>query len=469
MGLRPVKPARDTARQNRAPKSAKFVTGSLLRHILIMTGTSGVGLMAIFLGDLANIYFLGLLGDQAIVSALGYASSITFLTISIGIGLAIATTALVSPAIGVGHRVRARRHSANAHAWTLAVSAGLTAVIWFFIPELLTLLGAEGQTHAYAQRYMQILVPSLPILALAMTSAAVLRSVGDARRAMNVTLYGAITNIILDPIFIFGLDLGLDGAAIASALSRFIFLSVGLYGVIAVHDLVGRLRWRTFLNSGTLLAAVAIPAIATNIATPAANAYVTAEISRFGDDAVAGWAIVGRIIPVAFGAIFSLSGAVGPIIGQNSGVRDGRRMRETLRLSLIVAAAFTAIAWFLLLVFSNCIVSAFQAMGKAADLILLFCNWLAPLFAFLGALFVVNAVFNTLGRPHYATALNWARTTVGTIPFAIVGGQLAGASGVLSGYMLGAVPIGILAVILCRGYIDQMTAAWVEVKTVNYQ
>ncbi len=462
MGSGPQLRAGNSARLNRNSQSAKFVTGPLLRHILVMTGASGIGLMAIFLGDLANIYFLGLLGDQAIVAALGYASSITFLTISIGIGLAIAATALVSPALGAGHRVVARRHSVNAHVWTLVVASGLTAVIWWFIPELLTLLGAKGSTHAYALRYMQILVPSLPVLALAMTSAAVLRSVGDARRAMNVTLYGAITNVILDPIFIFGLDLGLEGAAMASALSRIVFLAIGLYGVIVVHDLMGRFRWRTFIDSGRLLASVAVPAIATNIATPAANAYVTAEISQFGDDAVAGWAIVGRIIPVAFGAIFSLSSAVGPIVGQNSGTQDAQRLREAFILSVFCAVAFTAIAWFGLALFSNSIVYAFNASGEAADLIGLFCYWLAPLFAFLGALFVVNAVFNTLRRPHYATALNWARTTVGTVPFAMIGGHLAGAEGVLSGYMLGGVPIGVLAVIMCRKFLDHVSAGWAK-------
>ena len=450
----------DPARTERSAPTPKFVTGSLLRHILVMTGASGVGLMAIFLGDLANIYFLGLLGDQAIVAAVGYASSITFLTISIGIGLAIAATALVSPALGAGHRVRARRHSVNAHVWTLLISAVLTAIIWIFIPQLLSLIGAKGVTHAYAVRYMQILIPSLPILSLAMTSAAVLRSVGDARRAMNVTLYGAIANVILDPVFIFGLELGLEGAAMASALSRFVFLCVGLYGVVVVHDLMGRFRWPTFLSTGRLLAAVAVPAIATNIATPAANAYVTAEISKFGDDAVAGWAIVGRIMPVAFGAIFSLSSAVGPIIGQNSGIRDAARTIETFRLSVIVAVAFTAVAWLGLMLFSSAIVWAFNASGQAADLILLFCRWLAPLFAFLGALFVVNAVFNTLGRPQYATALNWARATIGTVPFAFLGGKLAGATGVLGGYMLGGVPIGIFGILMCRRYIAQMGAGW---------
>ena len=69
----------------------KFVSGSVLRHILEMTGTGALGLMAIFIGDLANIYFLSLSGEQSTVAAVGYASSILYFVTSIGIGLSIAS------------------------------------------------------------------------------------------------------------------------------------------------------------------------------------------------------------------------------------------------------------------------------------------------------------------------------------------------------------------------------------------
>src|SRR5690606_14929309 len=123
------------------------------------------------------------------------------------------TTSLVSRALGAGRRMRACRLSVNAHLIALAVGALTGALIYVAIPWLLSLLGASGRTHALAASYLQILMPSLPALAVAMTSAAVLRSAGDARRAMNVTLFGAIVNTILDPIFIFVAGLGIEGAA----------------------------------------------------------------------------------------------------------------------------------------------------------------------------------------------------------------------------------------------------------------
>jgi len=433
----------------------KFVTGSLLRHLLVMTGTGALGLVAIFVGDLANIYFLSLLDErQALVAAVGYSSSVLMLTIGIGIGLAIASTSLVSPALGAGRNVRARRLTASAHLWTFAVSALLALVVWLAIPQLLDLLGATGRTRELAVTYLSIAVPALPPLALGMTSSAVLRSAGDARRAMNVTLFGAIANVILDPILIFGFDLGIVGAAWASVIARVTVMAVGLYGVIVVHKMMGRPKVQTFIADGWLLAAVALPAVATNLATPAANAYITAVMSTHGDAAVAAWTIIGRIMPVAFGVVFALSGVVGPIIGQNYGARDKARMHETLRLAVWVTGGFTVGAWLLLAATAPFIVSQFRAQGETADLIFLFCRWLSPLFFFLGILFVANASFNTLGRAHISTALNWARATLGTVPFVLAGDHFAGAAGVLTGQMIGAIFFGTTAVFLGHRLID---------------
>jgi len=423
-----------------------FVTGSIPRHILVMTGTGAVGLVAIFIGDLANILFLSLLGDTDVVAAVGYASSILFLTVSVGIGLGIGATSVVSPALGAGRRVRARRLTASAHVITGIVAALTALIIWLAIPWLLTGLGARGRTHDLAADYLSMLVPFLVPLALAMTSSAILRSVGDARRSMHVTLAGAVVNTVLDPLFIFGLGLGIHGAAIATAIARIVILVIGLIGVVHVHKLMGRVRLATLPRDARALAAVAVPAVLTNIATPVANAFVTAAIAPFGDDAVAGFAILGRVMPVAFGAIYALSSTVGPIIGQNYGAGDYGRMRDTITWSLIVVAGFSAAAWAALAALAGPLVALFRAEGQAAHLLVVFCWWLAPLFAFLGALFVANAVFNTLRHPHYATAFNWGRATIGTMPFVWVGGQLAGAEGVLAANMLGAVPFGLLAV-----------------------
>ncbi len=346
-----------------APPPPRFVTGSLLQHILIMTGTGAVGLVAIFIGDLANMLFLSWLQDEAIVAAVGYASSILFFTTSIGIGLSIAATSLVSPAVGAGLRAKARRLSSSALMLTLAASIVLTVVVWLAVSPLLTLLGAQGRTHGLARDYLWILVPFLPPLALAMTATGILRSVGDARRAMHITLIGAVVNIALDPFFIFTLGLGIHGAAIASGLARLAMVAYAIHAVVRVHDMAAMPAVPAIKEDWPPLLGVAVPAVLTNVATPVGNAYVTAAIATHGDSAVAAWAIIGRIIPVAFGAIYALSGSIGPIIGQNYGARDNDRMRHAFTLSLAVNALFTLVAWLALWVGTGAIIEFFRVTG----------------------------------------------------------------------------------------------------------
>ncbi|HMN38672.1 MAG TPA: MATE family efflux transporter [Hyphomicrobium sp.] len=443
-------------RPRRASTAPKFVTGPVLRHILEMAGTGAIGLMAIFLGDLANIYFLSISGDDTVIAAIGYASSILFFSTSVGIGLSIAASTLVSPAVGANVRSKARRLSTHAHLLAFAVSAAFSIVLWFFIPSLLDLLRATGRAHALATIYLAILIPTLPLIALGMTSSAVLRSVGDARRAMFVTLTGAAVNTVLDAVLILKMGLGVEGAAIASALARCAIVAMGLFGVIGIHRLWGALKPNVLADDARAYFVVAVPAVMTNIATPFGNAYVTTAVAPFGDDAVAGWAIIGRIIPVAFGAIYALSGTVGPIIGQNLGARQPERMRAVLTQSLLVTGAFTLAAWVLLFILAQPMASGFKASGEAHSLIVYFCRWLSPMFVFLGGVFIANAAFNVLGKPHMSTALNWGRATLGTIPFVALGASLDGARGALTGQMLGGVFFGFLAVVLAYRLIDRI-------------
>jgi putative MATE family efflux protein len=327
------------------------------------------------------------------------------------------------------------------------IVSSLTAVLlWLMIEPLLELLGAGGRTLDLATVYLRILVPTLPVLALAITSSAVLRSAGDARRAMLVTLLGAIVNTVLDLILIVHFGFGIEGAAVSSLLARLVMMAIGFYGVIKVHDLLGRPKIGTLMQDAPAFLRIAAPAVLTNIAPAVGNGYVTHAIAAYSDAAVAAWAILARLTPVAFGTIYALSGAVGPILGQNFGARSPERMRDVFTLSLLTMAAFTAIAWFFLAILADGIASLFHADGEARTLIIFFCRELSPLFVFMGALFVANASFNTLGRAHYSTLLNWGRATLGTVPFVLIGGRYFQAEGVLAGNMIGGVAFGVIAI-----------------------
>ncbi len=166
----------------------------------------------------------------------------------------------------------------------------------------------------------------------------------------------------------------------------------------------------------------------------------------FGPEAVAGQATIDRISPVAFGLTYALSGAVGPILAQNAGAGRLDRVRETLRDSSILVLATVLIAWAALALAQDLLVRIFFAHGVTAELVHLFCSWLAAGSLFTGALFVANAAFNNLGYPVLSTAFNWGRASLGTIPFVAYGAHF-GPVGVLVGQASGSVVFGTLALI----------------------
>ena len=437
---------------------ARFISGSILRHILVMAGTGALGLVSVFAGDLANLLFLGQLHDTEVLAAVGYASTLLFFSISVGIAFSIATTSVVSPAIGAGQKTEARRLATSALVLTAVACFSLVAIVWPFMRPIVESFGAQGRTLDLAVEYLRIIYPTFPLVALGMTSGGIMRSAGDPRQSMFVTLSGAIVNVILDPIFILVLHFGLHGAAWASVISRFVMVSVGFWGVARVH---GLLQWpdKAQLSPDIKrLLIVGVPAIATNLATPTANAFVTQALAGYGDAAVATWSVYGRVNPVAFGAIFALTGSIGPIIGQNLGARKFDRVRETIIQTIGVTIGFTMLAWFVLALLPEWIVRVFGLSGESVPLVYLFCRWLPPLFAFLGFLFTANAVFNTLRHPHYATLFNWGRATLGTIPFVMIGGHFAGAAGVFTGSMVSGILFGSAALWVSLRLVDRMAA-----------
>lgn len=427
---------------------ALYTQGSIYKHIITMSVMSAVGLLSIFVVDLVDLYFLSLLGEIEMASAVGFAGTILFFTIAISIGFMIAMGALVAREIGAENSKAAKQYFVNILAICFIVGTLIGFVVWFYTPELLMLMGAKGRTLELATAYLSIIVPSLPILCLGMAATGALRSVGDAKQAMFVTLIAGIVNAILDPIFIFVLDMGIEGAAWASVWARVAMMAYALYFVLKKHKLWVKFNTAQFIHDFSEISKVAIPAILTNIATPIGNAYIMYVLADFGDPAVAGYSIIGRIIPVAFCLVFAISGAVGPIIGQNHGAGLYNRVRETISKSFVVIIVYSVAVSLILFLLKNNIVNVFSVDGEAAYLIVMFCIWVAILSIFRGFLFVANACFNNLGKAKYSTYMNFGKATIGTIPFVYFGAMYYGAFGIILFEALGALVFGVLSSVL---------------------
>lgn len=428
-----------------AEAQAKFLSGSLFRHVSVMSLTSTVGLMAVFLVDFIDMVFISMLGQAELAAAVGYAGAILFFTTSFSIGMAIAVGALVARALGSGDAAGARARASHGLAYGVVLGSIFAALVWANVPLFVRWIGATGATAALAEGYLRIIIPSLPFLVVGMMGGGVLRAYGDARRSMMSTIYGGGVNAVLDPILIFGLGLDLTGAALASVAARVVIAVTAILPILRHHGGLPRPDLPGLAADFRPLVTIGIPAILTQMATPVGQAIVTRSMAQYGLEAVAGMAIVGRLMPVSFAVVFALSGAVGPIIGQNYGAQNFDRVRAGFNAALRFAALVVVFISAVLFGLRGPIADLFDATGLARDLVFLFCGPLALLFFFNGVLFVSNAAFNNLGHPFYSTWMNWGRNTVAMIPLVAVGAWLFGAQGVLVGQALSGVVFGCVA------------------------
>lgn len=442
-----------------AQNQARFLHGSLLRHITVMSSAASLGLVAIFLVDLVDMLFISMLGNEALAAAVGYAGAILFFTTSLSIGLAITAGALASRALGQDDPDRAREVLTHVLIVGVLFALVVVALVWINLHALTALVGASGVTQELAVRYLRIIVPGMPLMMIAMVCSAVLRGHGDAKMSTWVTLSGGIVNAILDPILIFGLDMGLDGAAWATLASRVTMFSVALWPILRTYGGFVAVNFKAVIGDLRPILGIAIPSILANIATPVGSAYVTRSAAQFGEEAVAGMAIVGRLTPVAFGMIFALSGAIGPIIGQNFGAKNYDRVRRAFVDSLRFTTVYVACAVLILFLMRNLFVDVFSAEGVARNLIILFCGPLSLAWIFNGVIFVGNAAYNNLGYPYYSTGINWLRNTVGIFPFVWLGARFWGAEGVLIGQMAGGAFVALVSYVLTMRVISKVETA----------
>jgi MATE family, multidrug efflux pump len=423
----------------------RFLTGSTMGHVVRMTATGAFGITFVFLVDAANLLWISQLGQPRLVAAIGFAYAIQFFSVSSGVGLMIAATALVSRRIGEGNRAAARQQAGAAIAIATAFQFCVASIIVLLRHDLVALSGAEGETARLAARYLGQTVFSLVPMAIALAASGTLRAEGYGAKAMYVTLISGCVLMVLDPIFIVWWGMGLDGAALVLVLFRFCLMGLALYFASLQLDLIARPTWAGVQATFHPFMVVALPAIATQLATPAGNYLLTIVMARFGDDAVAAWAVVGRLTVLAFGGIFALSGAIGGIFGQNFGAGHYDRLRSTYRDALIFCALYTLMMWAILWAVTPLVIDAFGLAGQGADVLRAFTSVGAGGFSFVGALFVSNAAFNNLGKPTRSTLLGWIKDGVLSWPMAAMLAGSFGAAGVIYGQAVAGALMGGLA------------------------
>lgn len=413
----------------------RFVHGSIWRHLTALSLTNSVGLVMVFLADFINIFFISRLGITEMAAGIGFAGTVLFFVRAIAIALGIATSVLVSRHLGRNELGKVRRYVVNASLLSLAVVAVIALIAWTSRTTLLGWVGASGLTQQYAADFLGVVIPGTLFLVLGVCGGQILRAYGEARLSMWISVSAAMINLILDPVLIFGFGMGLQGAAWATVASQLAMLLMNWYCIAFRFKLVRAFHGKRFLADVPIVLSIAVPTMLTNLVPPMTTAFAARQMAQFGDEAVAAFAVTLRLVPVALGVIFALSGAVAPIVGQNAGAGQFDRVREAMHAALKFNWLTVGLVGIALYLFSGVLPYWFSLHGEAAELLVFFCSGAALLFGFDGMIFCTNAAFNNLGRPLYSTLNNLARVFLGAIPLIWLGQHFFGARGVILGYM----------------------------------
>ena len=236
-------------------------------------------------------------------------------------------------------------------------------------------------------------------------------------------------------------------------------MGLGILFAIRQEKLMARPDMATIAAAFTPYFAIAIPTIATQMSTPVGNYLLTMVMAPFGDDAVAAWAVVGRLTVLAFGGIFALSGAIGGSFGQNYGAGYYDRLRSTSRDAMVFCVIYVAVMWAVLFQSTALVGQAFALSPQGMEVLVAFTRYGVGGFMFVAALFVANAAFNNLGRAGRATFVAWIKDGVLSWPAAVMLTGTFGASGVIYGQAAAGAIAGVLAAIWGWVFVTRLSPA----------
>jgi len=424
---------------------ATYTEGSVFRHISSLAMISAIGMFAIMIVDLVDMYFISILGAPSMAAAVGFAGLGLFFGASVTIGISIAVSTVVAQALGEEDESRAQQFASHGLLYSLVWTIPITVVTLIYAKELLSFIGATGDTLSLAVTYFRIVGASLPVLGLAIVGNSLLRSVGAAKLSMWSTIFGGIVNAILDPLLIFTAGLGLTGAAIASVISRFTVAAISLYSLVQTHGLIIKPVWSELLQDFKTLNSLALPSMLTNLSGPLSAAFATSQMARYGTDAVAAASVIGRLTPVAFAGLYGLSGSVGPVASQNMGAKKYHRVRETLIGSGKFVAIYVIPVTLLMFLSQDWLISVFGLKGEAAELLNFYATFVVGSYLLFGLQLSANPLFTALRHPGFATLSNIVRDLLFAIPLIFLLSAEFGSRGVLAGQAVANALAGVLA------------------------
>ena len=405
-------------------------------------------------------YFVSDLGTTAI-AALGIVFALHMIMASIGIMAGQGCASQTSRLLGAGDDEAAGFIAGTGIVVSLFGGTLLTVFGLVFVEPLLRILGATPTIMPDAKAYAQVLLMCAPIISVGFTFNNLLRSEGLAIVGMRALLMGGLFNLVLTPCFIQGLGMGIEGAAWAAVIAQTVSTCL-----LVSHYVRGQGLLKILLPTKARFVALAprilrngLPSLLRNGLAAVAASVLNVTAAGFGDAAVAGMSIVGRVIMIVNAIMVGLGQGYQPVAGFNWGAGNYLRVRTALLSTVTVGTCFMTLSGLVGWWFAKDIVSVF-ANGDpdviAVGTLALQCQFMC--FPFIPGSMIANMTYQVLGRAKVASLLSSLRQGLCFLPLIVVLPNYYGLTGLAAAQPLADVAATLLSLFFLRAILREAKA-----------
>lgn len=330
------------------------------KALLAMGIPTMLGMMVNAIYNLVDAYFVGGLGTSQ-MGAISVVYPLGQVVVGLGLLFGNGSASYLSRLLGNRDQEQADRVASTALYSSVAVGAVLIIFSMIFLHPILRLLGATDSIMPYAMTYAGIYVVSCIFNVFNVTMNNIVTSEGAAKTTMFALMAGAVLNIGLDPVFIYTLDMGVAGAAIATAISQIVSTLIYLTFIFRKKSIYSfKIKNCTFTKEiMSEIFKIGIPTLVFQILTSLSISLVNTQAGPYGDSVIAGMGAVTRIVSMGSLIVFGFIKGFQPIAGYSYGAKKFDRLHKAIRTSILWSTAFCVIYGLLLTIFSSRIIAQF--------------------------------------------------------------------------------------------------------------
>ncbi|OXX32217.1 MATE family efflux transporter [Vibrio sp. V09_P4A23P171] len=428
---------------------------SLTRQLLQMTWPMMFGVLSLMSFQLVDSAFIGQLGVLPL-AAQGFTLPIQMIIIGLQVGLGIATTAVIARALGA-NQIRYAKQLGGLVVAIGSIGVALFSVIIYLLRHpILALLSAPESVYQIVDSYWIYWLISAWVGAVLYFLYSLCRANGNTMLPGTMMMITSILNLILDPIFIFTFDLGIEGAALAT------ILAFGI-GVFVVAPKVSKRHWMLFdwsdLDVGKSIRSISHimgPAMISQLLPPLSSMLATKLLASFGTAAVAAWALGSRFEFFAMVAILALTMSMPPMVGRLLGAGQLQDIRKLVRVACQFILGFQLIIAVVTYLLSGHL-AALMTSEQSVESILHWHLMIVPIsLGPLGICMLMVSVSNALAKSYTALTISALRLFVFFLPCLWVGAQIAALHGLFIGALVGNILAGLAAWVMYQRALRQV-------------